>query len=75
MDYLKSAGKDTLLAMQGLVEPEKPEKPSVPKDNTMVATAKVQTCNILRVSICVNVPLIFLLALVIIIMNLFFFYC
>lgn len=43
IDYLKSQGKDTLLEMQGLTEPQ-PEasssKTSVPRDSTMEATAK-----------------------------------
>lgn len=41
IDYLKSAGKDTLLEMQGLKEPEaSSSKTSVARDSTMQATAK-----------------------------------
>ena len=42
IDYLKSQGKDTLLEMQGLAEPEASgSKPSLPHVGTMEATAKV----------------------------------
>ena len=37
---LKAAGKDTLLEMQGLKEPEA-DKPSINRDSTMQVTAKV----------------------------------
>lgn len=39
---LKAAGKDTLLEMQGLKDPE-PEKPAVNRETTMEATAKVRS--------------------------------
>ena len=42
IDYLKAAGKDTLLEMQGLKDSEEStSKASVPRDSTMEATAKV----------------------------------
>lgn len=37
---LKAAGKDTLLEMQGLKEPEA-DKPAVNRESTMEVTAKV----------------------------------
>lgn len=42
IQYLKDSGEDTLLEMQGLKTKEAtPAKPAVPRDGTMVATAKV----------------------------------
>lgn len=40
VEYLKAAGKDTLLEMSGLAEPEPPKKAKLAKGVTMVGTAK-----------------------------------